>query len=117
MQHDELVGLNGCLLWGTNLSRRSLAEHLVQRADGPTLALLADTVRSSESWRLRTRCLEVLGLAAAQADQQLGEHILGLLLDRAPGPPQDELSQVVDRPTVDPARVLQRTSSEGGLPR
>jgi hypothetical protein len=86
MQHDELVGLSGRLQWGTPASRRELAEHLVQREDRPTLALLADTIRSTEGWRLRARCLEVLGLAAAQADRPLGEHILGLLLDRAPGP-------------------------------
>ena len=88
MQHDELVGLAGRLQWGTPASRRELAEHLVQCEDRPTLALLADTVRADEGWRLRVRCLEVLGLAAAQADRQLGEHILGLLLDRgrsAPG--------------------------------
>ena len=81
MEHDELVGLSRCLLWGTPTSRRTLAEHLAQRADRTTLGLLADTVRSSGGLRLRTRCLEVLGLAAAQGDQQLGEHILGLLLD------------------------------------
>jgi hypothetical protein len=98
MQHNELVGLSGCLQWGTPASRRSLAEYLAQRVDRATLALLADTVRSSEGWRLRTRSLEVLGLAAAQADRQLGEHILGLLLDRSPGPPQAEASQLGDAP-------------------
>jgi hypothetical protein len=91
MQHDELIGLSGCLQWGTPDSRRALAERLVHRADHPMLALLADTVRSEEGWGIRARCLEVLGLAAAQADRPLGEHILGLLVGRAPGPPQEEL--------------------------
>ena len=114
MQHDELVGLSSRLQWGTPASRRELAEHLVQREDRATLALLADTVRSDEGSRLRARCLEVLGLAAAQADGELGEHILGLLLDPAPGSHR-ERPRVADAP-AGRYRSRAAASASGGTP-
>ncbi len=81
MQRDDLASLSGQLLWGTVATRRELAEQLVHSGLEPSLLeLLADTVRSSEAWPLRARCLEVLGLGAGQADRQLVERILGLLV-------------------------------------
>lgn len=82
MQHDDLASLSRQLLWGSVATRRALADQLVQGGTAPSLLeLLADTVRSAEEWRLRARCLEVLGLAAGQANRQLVEQILGLLVD------------------------------------
>lgn len=82
MQRDDLASLNGQLLWGTLATRRELAEQLSQSDVEPTLlALLTETVRSGETWMLRARCLEVLGLVAGQADRHLVERILGLLID------------------------------------
>jgi hypothetical protein len=48
----------------------------VEEADYRTWSLLGATVRSDEDWRLRARCLEVLGMAAGSADRQTAEAIL-----------------------------------------
>jgi hypothetical protein len=80
MQRDDLKSLLGCLLWGSPSARRELGDRLAADGSGAGLALLAETARSRESWRLRARCLEVLGIAAGQADQATAEHILQLLV-------------------------------------
>jgi len=92
MQRDDLVSLMGRLLWGTATTRQQLAEQLAQSGSKAGRVMLAETVRSAEPWRLRARCLEVLGLAAGQAQREVAEEILGHLL-RLPQPeaPQPEL--------------------------
>jgi hypothetical protein len=81
MQHEDLSSLTGRLLWGTPTTRQQVADQLLRQHPGPGLELLAETVRSRESWRLRGRCLEVLGLVAGEADQLLVERVLRLLLE------------------------------------
>lgn len=79
MQQDDVVSLANRLLWGSPATRRQLAEqlqHVERRSD---LALLAETIRSRGSWRLRARCLEVLGMAASEGGQEVAEHILNLV--------------------------------------
>lgn len=56
--------------------RRRLAHRLVAAGDSRAWRLLGATVRSGEDWRLRARCLEVLGMAAGSADRQTAEAIL-----------------------------------------
>jgi hypothetical protein len=80
MQHDDLVSLVRRLLWGTLATRRDLAEELAHASRGPARAMLANTARSDDSWQLRARCLEVLGLAAGQAQREVADEILRLLL-------------------------------------
>lgn len=75
------------LVYGQPETRRVLAQRLLGEDDGEWWALLMSTVRSQEPWRLRARCLEVLGLAAGSADEQTAERILGeLLAGRPPAP-------------------------------
>ena len=64
------------LLYGAPETRSRIAQELRQTHDPTLLDLLASTVRSSEPWQLRARCLEVLGLAAGGGEQVLAEHIL-----------------------------------------
>jgi hypothetical protein len=82
MQCADLVSLTNRLLWGSAATRRELAEHLLSPERQQDLVLLADTVRSGEAWRLRARCLEVLGMAAGEAGQEVAEHILQLVAMR-----------------------------------
>ena len=67
------------LLYGSEDSRLSWARALVSTPDRPLLDVLADTALSSEHWLLRARCLEVLGLVAANAPRPLAENILDRL--------------------------------------
>jgi len=80
MQRDDLLSLTRGLLWGTTATRHQLAEQLAQSGCGVGRAMLAETARSTEPWRLRARCLEVLGLAAGQAERTVAEEILRLLV-------------------------------------
>lgn len=73
------------LLYGTAESRRAAAEGLLHDGDTARWRLLAATVRSRDDWQLRARCLEVLGLAAAAANQQTAEAILAAMM----GPESD----------------------------
>src|SRR2546421_366326 len=83
---DDLRSLARRLAYGTPATRQRLAEDLLSSGDVRVWALLVDTVRSSEPWSLRAQCLEVLGLAAARADQQTAELILtALLAEGQPG--------------------------------
>ncbi len=61
-------------------TRRAAAMRLLEVEDRVWLTLLVDTIRSTEEWRLRARCLEVLGLVAGASDQRTAEHILTTLL-------------------------------------
>lgn len=72
--------LTRLLLYGRLLTRQRLATRLLAEGSLETWHLLAATVRSSEPWQLRARCLEVLGLMAGGADQQSAERVLDLLL-------------------------------------
>jgi hypothetical protein len=73
---DDLQSLARQLAYGSPATRQRLVEELLSRGDVRIWTLLVDTVRSGEPWSLRARCLEVLGLAAARADQQTAELIL-----------------------------------------
>ena len=77
---DDLQSLARQLAYGSPATRQRLVEELLSRGDVRIWTLLVDTVRSGEPWSLRARCLEVLGLAAARADQQTAELILTALL-------------------------------------
>jgi hypothetical protein len=56
------------LLHGTPATRSAVAERLLEADDPAWWLLLASTTRSDDDWRLRARCLEVLGLAAGAAE-------------------------------------------------
>jgi hypothetical protein len=68
------------LLHATPASRRAVALRLLEAEDSTWWLLLAATVHSDEDWRIRARCLEVLGLAAGAADRQTLELIEAALL-------------------------------------
>jgi hypothetical protein len=63
------------LLNATPTSRRAVALRLLEAEDPTWWPLLASTARSDEDWRLRARCLEVLGVAAGAADRHTHELI------------------------------------------
>lgn len=67
------------LLYGTPAARHHLAGELAGRDDRTMLHLLIATVGSAEPWRLRARCLEVVGMIAGTADRDTAEEILGSL--------------------------------------
>jgi hypothetical protein len=71
------LSLSRLLLYGSEATRRSLAGGLVES----DWAMLAATVRSSEPWLLRARCLEVLGMAAGGGDEATAAAIMAALLD------------------------------------
>ena len=73
------------LLYGSDASRRELASQMLAQGDLADWRLLANTVRSDDRWLMRARCLEVLGLAAANGPPHVAELILRLLLG-APSP-------------------------------
>ena len=79
--HDEYAEtILRLLLYATAESRRRLAERLLTEKNAEVWGLLAITARSTEDPVLRARCLEVLGLAAAAADEQQAGVILNVLL-------------------------------------
>ncbi len=80
MDREDLVSLVRLVRYGTPKTRQRAAERLLQEGDVGAWSLLASIVRSKGPWRLRARCLEVLGLAAGSADRQQVEGILDLLL-------------------------------------
>lgn len=82
MDQSDPRRLASLLLYGGPDTRQRLAEQLAADGAAPW-SLLAETARSREPWLLRARCLELLGLAAARADQQTAEFILGSLLREA----------------------------------
>jgi hypothetical protein len=87
---DDLQSFARQLAYGSPATRQRLVEGLLSRGDFRIWALLADTVRSRELWSLRAQCLEVLGLAAARANQQTAELILTALLAEGHPPESDD---------------------------
>src|SRR4029078_9493758 len=62
----DVRGLAPVLFHATPERRRGVAMRLLEAGDPAWWRLLAATVRSDDDWRLRARCLEVLGLAAGE---------------------------------------------------
>ena len=63
---------------GSSNARFRLAEGLA--SDDAVVSTLTTTVRSDESWLLRARCLEVLGLVAALGGEARAKEILQALI-------------------------------------
>jgi len=82
MSSSDIRSLVAILLYGTEASRRELAARLMAEHDQAGWELLANTVRSDDPWLLRARCLEALGVAAANGPAHVAESILGTLLGR-----------------------------------
>lgn len=80
MDCDDLNGLTKLLIFGSADSRRKVAEALVARNNPDMWEMLAGTVRAEGPWRLRARCLELLGMAAGSLDREQAETILDALL-------------------------------------
>jgi hypothetical protein len=76
---DRLEAIANLLLYGSPSARRQMAEELAARDDSTIWTLLAATVTSQDDWRLRARCLEVLGLLAGSARREVAEQLLGSL--------------------------------------
>ena len=72
------------LMYGGPETRRALARRLATEDREDIWHLLVDTVRSDESWLLRARCLEVLGLVAGRGDPGRAERILAALVEDKP---------------------------------
>lgn len=77
--------LSRLLLYGLPATRRSIADDLLAFGRSDTWAMLAATVRSHEPWLLRARCLELLGMAAADAGEATAKLILATLLGSTEG--------------------------------
>lgn len=75
----EPAGLSRLLLFGTAETRHQIASRVLSSGNEDVISLLADTVRSSEPWLLRARCLEVLGMVAGAGDRKTSESILTAL--------------------------------------
>jgi hypothetical protein len=78
-------------LYGSATTRQRLAEQLLADGNRETWRLLAATVRFDEPWRLRSRCLEALGLIAGSADEPTAKEVLNILLGPLPQPPPLQL--------------------------
>jgi len=74
-------GFTRLVLHGSAASRHAAAERLLELGDPTWWKLLAATIQSSEDWRLRARCLEVLGVAAGAATEPTVEAILNALFN------------------------------------
>jgi hypothetical protein len=85
---SDMRTLARVLLHATPASRRAVALRLLEADDPTWWPLLASTVRSDEDWRLRARCLEVLGLAAGSAGRHTHALIETALLSGPGSPPQ-----------------------------
>lgn len=70
--------LERVLLYGSTASRQHLADDL--RPGDALYRLLVATVHGTDDWRLRVRCLDVLGRAAADAPRGEAEAILSAVL-------------------------------------
>ena len=70
--------LSAVLVHGSDDARLRLAKDLAA-SNGEVLSILAVTVRSDENWRLRARCLEVLGQAASLGGEARAKEILQVL--------------------------------------
>jgi hypothetical protein len=80
----DLRGLAGVLLNATPETRRAAAMRLLEIEDRVWLPMLVETIQSTEDWRLRARCLEMLGLVAGASDEHTAGHILTTLLALPP---------------------------------
>lgn len=80
--HDapDPLDLSRLLLYGRPATRRSVADRLRESGCPEHWAMLAATVRSSEPWLLRARCLEALGMGAADGDEATAKLILETLV-------------------------------------
>ena len=78
---SDVRSLAWVLLHATPATRRAVAKRLLQVDDPTWWQLLASTTRSDDDWRLRARCLEVLGLAAGAAEVRTYEVIEHALFD------------------------------------
>lgn len=81
LAYSELEAVANLLLFGGPEARRHMAEDLAIRQDRSIWRLLLATVDSAEPWRLRARSLEMLGLVAGCAKQEMAEEILRALCD------------------------------------
>ena len=86
----DLVVVWRLLQYGEPETRRRLVTDLLQAGDPRIWRVLAETVRSPESWQLRARCLEALGLAATSADCALAKQILAWTAGPGSGPSGDD---------------------------
>jgi hypothetical protein len=82
-------------LYGSARTRQWLAEQLLADGNRDTWRLLAATVRSDEPWRLRSRCLEALGLIAGSADEPTATEVLSILLGPLPPLPPLQLREAL----------------------
>ena len=80
LQHNDVQTLHRLLLYATAKSRRRLASRLVEEKSADVWLLLATTARYGGDLFLRARGVEVLGMAAAGADDREAELILNALL-------------------------------------
>ena len=80
LQDTDVQTLHRLLLYATAESRRRLASLLVEEKSADVWALLATTARYGGDHFLRARCVEVLGMAAAGAEDREAELILNALL-------------------------------------
>jgi hypothetical protein len=77
---DDVQTLHRLLLYATAASRHRLAVGMIDERNAPVWRLLAMTARSGGDRLLRARCVEMLGLAAAEAEEREGNLILKALL-------------------------------------
>lgn len=68
MDADDLRSLSRVLIFGTDATRRALAQRMAVEPNPDFARVLVETVRSSEPDELRDRCLEVLGIMAGAGD-------------------------------------------------
>ena len=80
---SDLRSLARVLLHGSPATRRAVAERLLEADDPAWWQLLATTTRADEDWRLRARCLEVLGLAAGAAESRTFRVLEAVLFDKS----------------------------------
>jgi hypothetical protein len=64
---------------GDDATLRELAGRIAADRDEDAIRLLAATAQSSEPQHLRSRCLQVLALAAAEADRATANRIMRAL--------------------------------------
>jgi hypothetical protein len=73
--------LSNLLSYGSDSTLKSIVSQVLEERDGRLLSLLARTLLSDEPVMLRIRCLEILGLAAADSSKEDALRILATLTD------------------------------------
>ena len=81
---SDVRSLGRVLLHGTPATRRAVAERLLEADDAAWWKLLATTTRCDDDWRLRARCLEVLGLVAGAAESETFDALEAALFNNTP---------------------------------